>query len=148
MEKQLSLIKLGGVPTTSSSGKAPVIQEQAPSSDAVSQKPTAHPATPERKVGTEPYRRITRVIERIGEIRPSLPSQLAGAEAERQGNTFILVLKPFFADRLLANAQNLALIRGVISEIEEIPADAITLKIEKATETTKSAREDFETLFN
>ena len=106
-----------------------------------------HIAVSAPRIVTEPYRRISRVIERVGEIRPSLPSQLQGAEAERTGNTFVLTVKPFFADRLSSNPQNLALLRGVIAELESINPEEVILKIEKATDTAKSARDDLTGLF-
>ena len=65
-----------------------------------------------------------------------------------QGNTFILMLKPFFADRLASNPQNLSLLRGVIAEIEGLSPEEVTLKIEKATDATQSARDELENLFS
>ena len=149
LEKQLSIIKLSGVPAT----PMPLAQTQSVEKEPQVQTVDTHhetsaqaPALP--KSSAEPYRRFSRVIERIGEIRPSLPSQLQGAEADRQGNTFILMLKPFFADRLASNPQNLSLLRGVIAEIEGLSPEEVTLKIEKATDATQSARDELENLFS
>ncbi len=144
LEKQLSLLKLSGVSTTPPVAPTPEIAPEPKKEEPLKEE---HPSTPTSKIGAEPYRRISRVIERVGEIRPSLPSQLSGAEATRQGNTFILILKPFFADRLSSNAQNLSLLRGVIAELEGLAAEEVTLKIEKGSDATKSAREDLENLF-
>ena len=151
LEKQLSLFKLGGIPATPTKAPetAPVsVSENAPQAQEEPKEEAEEPiAVSAPKIVTEPYRRISRVIERVGEIRPSLPSQLQGAEAERTGNTFVLTVKPFFADRLSSNPQNLALLRGVIAELESINPEEVILKIEKATDTAKSARDDLTGLF-
>ena len=151
LEKQLSLIKLGGVPIAqapteqaTSPTPTPEVQPKPETQEVATEKPAP---VPQKKISAEPYRRISRVIERVGEIRPSLPSQLAGAEAVREGNTFTLTLKPFFADRLASNEQNLALLRGVIAELEGLAPQDVRLVLEKATETAKSARDELENLF-
>ena len=147
LEKQLSILKLSGVPAPAPVSTPAQPIEKAPKAEKtepVSEEVVCAP----KKTSAEPYRRFSRVIERIGEIRPSLPAQLSGAEAEREGNTFILMLKPFFADRISSNAQNMSLLRGVIAELEGLNAEEVTLRIEKASEGTKSARDELENLFS
>ena len=149
LEKQLSILKLGGGTVTAAASVPAQAPEKAepPKVQSAPEVSLSTPA-PEKKTVYEPYRRFARVVERISEIRPSLPAQLAGAEAERQGTVFVLKLKPFFADRISSNPQNLALLRGVIAELEGIVPEEITLKIEKATDAPKSVRDDLEGIFN
>ena len=149
LEKQLSIIRLGGVaPPQTQATPAPSAEQPSQAVKTASTPAEKVPSQPEKRISTEPYRRFSRVVERIGEIRPSLPAQLAGAEADRQGNTFILTLKPFFADRISSNPQNVSLLRGVIAEIEGLSPEEVALKIEKATDVARSPRDELENLFS
>ncbi len=71
------------------------------------------------------------VIERIGEIKRSLSSQFNGAKAYKTAeNTFIIKMTEFFAKRISSNESDLAIVRGVISEIENVDISEINVKIE------------------
>ena len=71
------------------------------------------------------------VIERIGEIKRSLSSQFNGAKAYKTAeNTFIIKMTEFFAKRISSNESDLAIVRGVISEIENVDISEINVKID------------------
>ena len=155
LEKQLSLIKLGS-PVRSAVEKSDV-REQNPAE----MQPTAeHEAATTDEAGAnreqpamqstarEPYRRFSRIVERIGEVKRPLAVQFIGAEAYRAGNTFTVFMGEFFAKKLSASEPDLSIVRGVIAELEGIAPEQVALRIEAKRDTAKGAKAELDSLFN
>ena len=79
------------------------------------------------------YEAWGRVLERIGEIKKSLSSQFVSAKVQRKGNIFKIAMSEFFARRINENAADMAIVRGVISEIEGINPTDVVLTVEAKT---------------
>ena len=130
LEKKISMMKFG----------VPMASQQNTS------QPKSNPNVEENKVENKIpesssevkkvlYSNWRSVIERIGEIKRSLSSQFNGAEAYKIGeNLFLIKMTEFFAKRISSNESDLAILRGVISEIENVDISKINVKIE-GTET-------------
>ena len=76
-----------------------------------------------------PYDKWGRVMDRIGELKRPLSAKFIGATVERAGNTFTLVMKPFFAKNLMASPDDITLVKGAIAEAEGIPMASLVLEI-------------------
>ena len=137
LERDLSLVKLGGATLSSNDAEAvtvlPVTKEDtgvaenapAPMTEIATDKPKAK--TPE----SLPYAGWRSVLERIGEIKPSLAVKFQGSAALRRGETTFLVrLNAFFASLLTKSEADLAVLRGVIAECTGITKENIRLEIE------------------
>ena len=131
LEKKISMMKMGisaqPKPSVESDG---VSAAQAPS-EPFSVKEEAPSASESDAFGVSPYGDWQGVIERMGELKRSLASQFVGSSAFRTGkNSFLIKMSPFFASRLASNADDFAILRGVIAEAEEKESTEITVKIE------------------
>ena len=126
LEKQLSMMKLG-IPMSSQkniNGIPDKIQNKETKID-----DTNLNLSNEEK--TVPYDKWQAVVERIGELKRSLSSQFNGASAYRKGkNSFLIKMSEFFAARITANESDLAILRGVIAEIEGEDIGKINVKVE------------------
>ena len=77
------------------------------------------------------YDRWQSVIERIGEIKRSLPGQLRSSKAYRMPDgSFLIRMNQFFANKILASNDDLSIIRGIIAEKEGCPTEDIRINIE------------------
>ena len=152
LEKQLSLIKLGA-PSRPIAEKteqsAPAPQAEAAPQKNVTTEATPPPAgTENASVVAEPYRRFSRVVERIGEVKRPLAVQFIGAAADRAGNTFTVYMGEFFAKKLSSSETDLSILRGVIAELENLSPEIITLRIEAKHDNAKGARQELDSFFN
>ena len=151
LERELSMIKLG-VPTQPQREQREVepkvtspVEEQkndpAPElakssepskaqNDAVSDQPTS-------------FNAWTDVVERIGELKTSLSVQFLKSKALKQGNTFYIMMNPFFAGRLASNEEDIAIVRGVIAERTGIPSQDVKIVV-KSQSTSVSAASELE----
>ncbi len=130
LEKQLSLLKMGAIPQPAAT-PVKIEAELKPEPKEPPKAETKEPAkTQEEKPAASadkpvPYGNFSAVIERIAEIKKALSSNFFSAKAYRASkNSFIILLSPFFLARLKSSEADLAIVRGVIAEIEGIaPAD-------------------------
>ncbi len=135
LEKQLSIIKLGASPKVQAATVEPAATSapvtNAPEADAQKTPDgTAQSAPEENASAAEGYRAWQTVVDRIGELKSSLASQLKSASAYRRGkNEFIIRLNDFFAARLRANQTDFSVVRGVIAECEGIAPDSVKLTV-------------------
>lgn len=134
LEKQVSMLKMG----------VPMAQPQVPAATEAKEnkkteleqrqpvKPQQEPPTTNVDAGESfvSYDSWGRVLERIGEIKKSLSSQFVSAKAQRMGNSFKIFMSEFFARRINDNAADMAIVRGVIAEIEGIAPSDVLLSIE------------------
>ena len=88
------------------------------------------PAEPKKEEARQ-YPRWNRVIERIGELKRPLSAKFIGACVEQAGNTFTVIMKPFFAKSLIASADDITLVKGAIAEVENIPMAKLVLNIKE-----------------
>ncbi len=134
LEKQLSMLKMG-VPIAQMPN-APTVEKQTVQKPAEEEKETdkvnEKPAVPNvsNELGFVPYESWGRVLERIGEIKKSLSSQFVSAKAQRKGTDFKVSMSEFFARRINENAADMAILRGVIAEIEGIAPSDVSVTVE------------------
>ena len=131
LEKQLTMLKMGVTAATPRRPEAE--EEQKPASTPAPKKTQAAPA-PEKKEQKDslvPYGRWNTVVERVGELKRSLSSQLRGASVVTDGeSTYVIRLAPFFAARISSVESDFSLVRAVIAEIEGKAIGEINLRIE------------------
>ncbi len=80
------------------------------------------------------YEYWNRVIERIGELKRPLSAKFIGARVERLGNTFTVIMKPFFAKSLIASPDDVTLVKGAIAEVENIPMAKLVLNVKEKSD--------------
>lgn len=131
LEKQISAWKLGAVlPTQPSDVTAsrPIDRGAADIHDT-----SAQPSKPSTAVGAtqpKPYGKWARVVERIGEIKRSLSVQFISATAEEVSpRSILLTMNPFFAKKLSGSDADIAMIKGVIAELESCHPSEIAISI-------------------
>ena len=136
LEKELAMIKLGAVPigshgletstvltgTTAESSVASRIQQSSAEQEKAAELPIA-----------VPYDRWGTVIERIGDVKRSLSAGIATAEVYRCGDNFTVRLGEFFAKKLNDNMSDMAILKGVIAEIERKNTAEITISVVSKT---------------
>ena len=146
LEKQISMMKLGIGVNTLPTGEDNAVKEEPVSVKVDNQAPTV--ASSEEKI--LPYEKWHNVRERIGELKPSLSSQLNGAEAYVVGERkFLVKIRAFFASRLKPGTTDFAILKGVVSEIEGVSAADVTLTVESIDEKKHvDGPFDFENLIN
>jgi DNA polymerase-3 subunit gamma/tau len=126
LEKKLSMMKFG-IPISSSQNTAQVHNDTV----AEEVKAVQNVSEPSNEGKTLPYGSWREVVERIGEIKRSLSSQFNGAVAYKIGeNEFLIKMSEFFAKRIASNESDLAIVRGVIAETENVDINKINVKID------------------
>ncbi len=149
LEKQISMMRMGIAPSAATAHN-PVNQGAADNAPAITPQPTANKQKSDIPVGILPYDRWNTVLERIGELKRSLASQFVGASAFKDGDGgFIIRMREFFANRILANASDFAILCGVIAEIENRAKEDVNVKIEGISAAAASdPASELENLFN
>ena len=154
LEKELSLIKLGvpTAPTASPSVRESKSKEEKPvqpSEARISQSTSDAPLN--KQVEKEPqkeqklYDRWGSVIERISELKPSLSAALATASAYKsEDGSFTIKLGGFFASKLASSQTDVAIIKGIIAEIEGKTAAEIDISIKTQIKTNSTLFSDIE----
>ena len=126
LEKQVSMMKLGVIVPPQQQSAQPASTSTAEAVKEHSNEKSSEPSAS----GTSRYLDWNSVIERVGEVKRSLASQLNGSEAFSLGNgNFVVNIGEFFALRINNNQSDFAIIRGLIAEAEKVPASEINLKI-------------------
>jgi len=142
LEKQVAMLKLGVPSTPSPTASAAAEEPVAPTPTAEKPKeptrtsptltesapPTATPAAGQ----PQPYRKWSRAIERIGEIKRPLSVQFIGAAAyTADARSFTVEMSSFFAKKLLASEGDMAILKGILAELEGCDAASIHLDIQE-----------------
>lgn len=141
LEKQVAMLRLGvsatggqTAPQPSPATPAPPPEQKAPLREpSVKDAPIAQKARASSPV-TEgkplPYKRWSRAVERIGEIKRPLSVQFINAAAyTADGRAFTVVMTPFFAKKLRASEGDVAILKGILAELEGCDAASIRLDI-------------------
>lgn len=147
LERELSMIKLGVVPTVKAESAA---EEKAQRKEPVAVKSNSESATAEVEQSSRqmlPYSNWGRVLSRIGEVKPPLAGGLASAAVYRSGGCFKVTVKEFFAKKITASPDDFAILRGVIAEIEGVNKDSIDLQIVSSESSRSSSGSDLDNIF-
>ncbi len=129
LEKQISMIKMG-VPTQV---KAQVSTETAEPAPTATVKEAPKQSMPEHSSEVKKLNNWNDIIDRIGELKPSLASQFGSSSAfVLPDETIVIKMNEFFASRLAASIPNLAIVRGVIAEMRGTSPDRVLIRIEGA----------------
>ena len=160
LERELKMIKLGVVSVAAEpqaadavSGKSAEVVESK-SADAQTTKPSApvDALFSDRIVpGAAPvkYSGWGAVIERIGEVKKSLSAGIAGAIAHKNPDgSFSLKLNEFFAKKIASSDTDMAIIRGVIGELEGKSARDIKVTVNGIVNESDSAISEIEAILN
>ena len=146
LEKQISMMKLG-IPTAQSAAvktddepMAPEVKEEKPSKKTKSGESQA----------LLPYEKWQTVVERIGELKRSLSSQFGSSVAYVRGDgSFLVKMSDFFAKRIVSNASDFAILRGVIAEAEGKEPGDVTVVVEGMGKADNNALSgEFEGIFS
>ena len=128
LEKQLTMLKMGAIPT------AAVIKEEQPiKQEAPAPMPQKEPVSEAKKItAVEDYGSFSSVLERIAEIKKSLSSQFVGAKAYRLSEkAFSIEMSGFFAAKLNGSPADMSILKGVIAEIEGIDPKDVTVTVKE-----------------
>ena len=80
---------------------------------------------------TVKYEKWSSVVERIGELKCSLSVQFMKSQAYRKPDgTFLIRMNSFFANKLSGSNDDLSILRGILAEKENLPAEEIRVNIE------------------
>jgi hypothetical protein len=70
-------------------------------------------------------------VERIGELKTSLSVQFIKSQAyKKPDGTFLIRMNSFFAKKLAGSDADLSILRGILAEKENLPAEEIRVNIE------------------
>jgi DNA polymerase-3 subunit gamma/tau len=132
LEKKLSMMKLGIASSPPQTAEAQVREtEHLQGHDEPPKQ-----ETPAKKSENEPqkpvlYNRWQSVVERIGELKPSLSSQFNGASAYKiSDNSFLIRMNDFFATRIMKNSADYAILCGIIADAEGKSPQEITVRVQ------------------
>ena len=79
---------------------------------------------------SEPYTKWQSVLERMGEVKVSLPAQFLRSEAYKLGNgEFVIKMNEFFAKKLESSTADLAILKGVLASAEGLTSPEIKVAI-------------------
>ena len=132
LERELSMMKLGVVSPVSAS-EVSTTQAKAPESVVVPAKKTVNAVKsvkePVIAQSKAPYANWGKVLSRIGELKASLAGALASASAQRAGNGYFIKGSSFFVKKMEQSPDDLAILKGVIAEIEGVSKDSVNIEI-------------------
>ena len=146
LEKTVKMMRMGiPVQAPSQENTQPIdqapVSENRPTADAPSQVPIA-----DGKLRS--YVEWETVIEKVSELRKSLAAGINQAKVLYDGGvTFYLTLSDFFAKKISANETDLAILKGVIVEIENKNAADIKIIIETTKKQNTNSSDDIESIF-
>ena len=127
LEREISLLKLGAVPTDNGrqpvADSAPVRREEVKAEE--KEKPRASAAPTSR-----PYPKWREVISRIEELKPSLAVKLSKSSATVSDNgEYTVGMDSFFAGFFARNEQDMALLCGVLAELEGVDKSSVRVSV-------------------
>ncbi len=133
LEKSVSKLKLGiGVPPTASQKeikeqKQPDASEDKTAQITVPQPTSAHLSADSSPV---PYKKWGRVVGAIETMKPAIYVLLSKAVAlVAPEHSFTIKVDMFFVNTISSNAENMAIIRGLLAEIEGVAPEKINIKV-------------------
>ena len=132
LEKQLSLLKLGAVqPASPQPVELEEVVEELPASTVPSlEQNSVSPITKSASDSEErPYSEWGEALERIGAIKVSLSAQFLRSTVTKCANTFNIRMSDFFAKKFASSDADIAIVRGILAELEGIPQDSVKIKI-------------------
>lgn len=143
LEKQVAMLKLG-IPSTSQATvtdapaevKAAPSKKEAPPAPPTEEKAPLHESAVQKADPSagqlQPYKKWSRAVERIGEIKRPLSVQFISAAAyTADARSFTVVMSPFFAKKLLSNEGDMAILKGILAELEGCEVGCIHLDIQE-----------------
>ena len=137
LEKQISILKLGGVSAPQDKEAVKVLppvkeSEPLPAEPATEKsKPQGAESVAAAEKKTLPYPKWKRVVERIGELKCSLSVQFIKSCAYvRPDGGYLIRMNSFFARRLSESEADLSILRGIIAELEGAAPSDVRLVIE------------------
>lgn len=134
LERQLSLLKLGGICAPSDNGEKVTVMPTVKQDASAEQPSEAKMADNDQRQGTATttrYEGWKQVIDRICEIKASLSVQFIKSMAFRLADgSFLIRMNSFFAKQLASNDNDLSVVRGVIAEREHMAKADVRLAIE------------------
>ena len=163
LERELKMIKLGVVPVAVEKAAAEPIrntasEQTAPAVSGVQDNGRAQPApyrdplvSDSQAANKEPekYTKWPAVIERIGEVKKSLSAGIAAAVAQKNPDgSFSLRVNDFFAKKIASSDTDMAIIRGVIGELEGKNARDIRVTVNGIVNESNSAISEIEAILN
>ena len=129
LEKAVKMMRLG-VPAYAPAPKADE-QKNQKTEQKNEQKPVAPAAQEKKEQPLSLYAEWGAVLKKISELKRSLSAGFAGASVYTNGcGRFVIRMSGFFADNLKSNANDMAIIKGVLAEQEGTTPDIIELVIE------------------
>jgi DNA polymerase-3 subunit gamma/tau len=141
LEKQISMIKMGAVSIKQSTPKEAVPVSEAAVSEPISEKIPEAPAKESK--GPALYGSWSFVVERIAEIKPQLASGLKKAQVfVLPDGTYLVSLDSFYAERLMKNESDMAILRGAIAEKEG--AASVSVKIKSTAQSSSNLSDEIE----
>ena len=123
------MLKLGGTAPLKTADGEDAVTVLPTVKESVVKEEEAKPAS----VGIKPsaYASWGYVLEKLGELKKSLSVQFIGAKAYFLGNGIYKIrMNPFFATKLSSSEGDLALLRGIIAEVDGVKADSVRIQIE------------------
>ncbi len=129
LEKELSILKLGGASVRTEDILTTVVPT--PEATCENTKQADKKEEKETEQTSAPYSSWDKVLDRVGELKCSLSVQFMNSTAQRVGeSSFLIKMNSFFANQIVKKENDLALLRGVIAEIEGKEPSKIRLAIE------------------
>jgi len=96
-----------------------------------------------------PYGNWTYVLEKISELKHSLASRLKEAKVYSvQDGPYLVRLSDFFAKMLSSNTEELAILRGMIAEVEGVAADTVEIAIEPLDTHSSKYSDELDSILN
>ncbi|MBQ1261073.1 MAG: DNA polymerase III subunit gamma/tau, partial [Clostridia bacterium] len=127
LEKKLSRMELsaGAAPTVS------VREEQvAKPAPIAPQQPKPMPKEAPVTRASVPYSKWQLALERIGEVKVSLPAQFLRSEAYKLGDgEFVIKMNEFFAQKFESSSSDVAILKGVLASLEGLAPADIRIKV-------------------
>ena len=130
LEREISLLKLGAVPQEAATAKKsvePTVKSEAP------EKPSVAQSQPIKQSGapiSKPYTKWREAVSRIEELKPSLAVKLSKSTATVSSDgEYTVGMDSFFAGFFAKNEQDIALLRGVIAELDGVDKNSVRVSV-------------------
>ncbi len=159
LEKQVARLRLGvgSAPAASTDKPSVTASQDAEKIGTEKKAPSVSTGTTAAAVNTStvtgeassvptPYKRWANAVERIGDIKRPLSVQFISAAAyTADARSFTIIMSPFFAKRLRSSEDDLAILRGILSEMEGCAPAEIHLDIQEKGVSNRGFLSELET---
>ena len=106
-----------------------------------------NPNNKEKKIAL--YGDWTCVVEKIAELKRSLASRLKDAKVYKvQNGPYLVRLSDFFAKMISSNPEELAILRGIIAEVDGISPDNVEIAIEPLDTRSSKYSDELDSILN